>query len=74
VVRTTAVKKPRTERGCQPVAFKTANMLAPCFRFSITSTKACFGLGFDDSFLSDMSSSFVRLEGRLPPPPPKPRT
>jgi hypothetical protein len=37
LVRTTAVKA-ADEGGC--LAFMTANMLAPCFRFSITSTKA----------------------------------
>src|SRR6202023_2919235 len=42
LVRTTAVKKPRTEWGCQPVAFMTAAMVAPCFRWSIASTRACF--------------------------------
>ena len=41
-MRTTAVKKPRTEWGCQPVAFMTAAMVAPGFRWSIASTRACF--------------------------------
>ena len=33
-----AVKKPRTEWGCQPVACMMVAMVAPCFRWSIAST------------------------------------
>src|ERR1700724_3125253 len=57
-LRTTAVKKPRTEWGCQPVACMAGAMVMPCFRWSIARTRACFesarlGL-FDDNFLSDI--------------------
>ena len=40
-VLTTAARKPRTEWGCQPVAFAMAAIVAPPDACSIPSTKAC---------------------------------
>src|ERR1700730_380964 len=37
-LRTTAVKNPRTEWGCQPVASIMVAMVAPCLLWSIAST------------------------------------
>src|ERR1700719_978708 len=42
LLRTTPVKKLRTEWGCQPVAFMIVAMVAPCRRWSISITRACF--------------------------------
>ena len=51
-------RKPRTEWGCQPVAFMMVAMVAPGLRWSIASTRACFEFArlglFDDNFLSDI--------------------
>jgi hypothetical protein len=48
----------RGRSGAASVAFMIATMVAPCLRWSIVSTRACFeserpGL-FDDRFLSDI--------------------
>src|ERR1700745_3133598 len=41
-LRTTAVKKPRTERGCQPVAFMIEAIVVPWGSLSKASTASCF--------------------------------
>src|ERR1700740_539109 len=41
-LRTTAVKKPRTEWGCQPVAFVIAVIVVPWGSLSKASTASCF--------------------------------
>src|SRR5882757_5630710 len=44
-LRTTAVRKPRTECFCQPVAFIIAAMVAPVGVRSIATTRDCFESG-----------------------------
>src|ERR1700751_329981 len=43
-LRTTAVKKPRTECGCQPVAFMIVVIVVPWGSLSRASTASCFVL------------------------------
>src|SRR6516165_7050813 len=67
LLRTTPAKKPRTECCCQPVAFMMAAMVAPCWRWSISITRACFESradGFADCFGASsllVSVSFIGI-------------
>ena len=59
-LRTTPARKPRTECGCQPVAFITAAIVAPAGDCSIAITRDCFD---PELTFSGLVSPAVRLDG-----------
>src|SRR6266516_1700624 len=81
-LRTTPARKPRTEWGCQPVAFMIVAMVAPCRRLSIAITRACFEfvrprlarcgigplLGLVGFLGRRLRAAFVDLDGRKAAP------
>jgi hypothetical protein len=72
-LRTTAVKKPRTEWGCQPVAFMIVAIVVPLGSLSKASTASCFvplpieaeGMrsGFADLFPTSLARVIFVFEG-----------
>jgi hypothetical protein len=74
-LRTTAVKKPRTEWGCQPVAFMMAVIVVPLGCRSKARTASCFvslrveagGMrsGFADLFATLLARAIFVFEGLL---------
>ena len=59
-LRTTPARKPRTECGCQPVAFIIAAIVAPAGDCSIAITRDCFD---PELTFSGLASPAVRLDG-----------
>src|SRR6201993_1217404 len=74
-LRTTAVKKPRTGWGCQPVAFVIVAIVVPWGSLSKASTASCFvplpveaeGMrsGFADLFPTSLARVILVFEGLL---------
>src|SRR6201988_1920072 len=74
-LRTTAVKKPRTEWRCQPVAFMMAAIVVPWGSLSKASTASCLvplaveadGIlsGFADLFATLLARAILVFEGLL---------